>query len=947
MSVQAELDKRNGRLEWFLCVEGIGWLANESDFSDGVISSGFVGNVFVTKDFEGTLASILGCTVNPGLILPSVAISESFNPMTMEYQKGNLLFAAQDRNDVLRNTIRPLDATGRVAKTATGGPLIYTTNTVVIDETTAPFAQNDVIWICGREAVKLGTRNAGGAPLIAYASSSRGYLGTPRGRPDSRPTGLDQMGWAEGSDVRDYNRFWWDRKVMLFLHVPGEALSEVKLVYTGRLRGVDQTKQALVWELPTVHDMAFYTSRVREQSVRNIVGPNEFIAADNWSSSGWNDQNVSGNGALIGDFSIGLSPMYADYVDRRIRIEAHGDHYEHLALAYHYHYRRAPGGTSGVELAALTTPTTPQAYQDSLSRYKVGALVSFGGDILRVKHKAPDRGSSAYDYRTVIAQVWNRGLGMNNLSLLQQGGEVRYLLDNVMNDGNTSRFTVPKSGGGSRVSRNVIDLALMFLTSMNNEFYRADATGTSTTTDVDFAGTPFTELGNNFWTGFAVHAVEGSNLGEARVITGSDNDGLTVGTAFTNAPAAGNEYQVRNTIYDTLPIGWGLGIPNWKINVTSWEDIRDRYLSEAQVGSFAIGDEERIDLWEMLVENIFIPFGILPYLDRSTGRLSARYIGEALPTGIDETYTTIGVTDMLGVGDVRTMQRAPAGSIDLEVRGAGVLPMNNVGAFTAQTRFINPLATGPYAKATLRSRELDAVFGATALSKYQVKAHFNDVDTMAWLAARFEAHLRREANPPPEVTIPLNASWFLKLTVGQLVEITDTTKWQPINPYTHTRGWSSLLARVVDLNAVVGGDKPGVEARFRLLRAGNQARIAPAANVASKGADGGGDFVQCNSYDFASDPSGTADWARFGNGDRIELRDKTGAVKEGPEVVLGTPAAGKVYIVGTWASSIAAGDYITFAAWSASNTAAMNNYVALADAAETLGGANDPAKDYG
>ncbi len=941
MTLQTELDKPAGRIEWILCIEGIGWLTDESDFS-----SGFDGDVFVTEDLAGDLASKLGCTIHHGLLLPQIALEESFDPLTFEYTKGSLRFQIQDQDDILLDRVRPLDTTGKKAIIAASNALDFPSTTVVLDETDT-FAAGDVAWICGREAVLLGTRSSVGGSVYSYANCTRGYLGTPRGRHDHRPANRNGKTWQAGSDVRDYNRFWWDRKALLFAHVPGEAVANVALIYAGRLRGIRQTMQGLVWDVPTVHDTSFYQNRYHEASTRNTVVAHEFIGDVGEGRIIASLLNGTEGGGPATPGGIELMSAVPSNVGRQIRIECHqGDMLDHFAMAFAYHYRRAPGGMRGVVNRAQVSPTTAQAWQDAAGRYVIAGLMSFDGKLLRVHHKAPDRGGEAFDFRTVIAQGWNLGLGTGT-ELLEHGSEVRFLLDNRLDDSKRSRFTMPAAGGGSIVSRNVVDVALMFMTSTNAEFVRDDAEAGSTTTNIVVSGTPFASLGADYWAGYALFAVEDDNLGEARVITSSGDSNITVDEAFTNTPTTGAEYQVRNTIYDVLPIGWGMGIPHWKIDLDAWENMRDRYFAGANLGAFAIGDEDRLDLWKMLQDNIFRPFGILPYINRTTGKLSARHVGEVAPTGIDETYEAIGASDMLAIGDIDVVPRAPAGAIDLEVRGAATLP----GYYQfylkfPDTRFINPLASGPHAKVTIRSVELDTIFAADELSTLKVQAHLNDVDHVGYLSARLIAHLRRYANPPPEVEIQLNMSWILKLNIGEIYSLTDSTRRNPINPYTGARGWSGLLARVVGLKISLSRSNPGVMARFQLLNGGNQARIAPAAAVSSKGSDGGGDYFQCADFTYALDESsGNEDWSRFGDNDRVDLRDATGAVKES-EVINGTPAGGKIYVDGTIASSIAAGDYLTFSAWSSSNTDNMDKYVALGDASETLGSDPDDAKEY-
>jgi len=102
MTVQAELENPGGRFEYILCIEGIGWPTDEA-----TIASGFDGDVFVTNDFNGTLASILDCTVHKGLYLPT-SMSDSFDPMTNRYSHGGMRFQVQDQDSWFMTNFHPL-----------------------------------------------------------------------------------------------------------------------------------------------------------------------------------------------------------------------------------------------------------------------------------------------------------------------------------------------------------------------------------------------------------------------------------------------------------------------------------------------------------------------------------------------------------------------------------------------------------------------------------------------------------------------------------------------------------------------------------------------------------------------------------------------------------------------------------------------------------------------
>ena len=87
-------------VEYFLCVEGLGW---PTDISD--LTQGFSGTVFATGDLNGDLATVLGCTVKLGLNLPR-GISEQMDPRTLEYSSGSMSFSVLDVDDFLQTNFR-------------------------------------------------------------------------------------------------------------------------------------------------------------------------------------------------------------------------------------------------------------------------------------------------------------------------------------------------------------------------------------------------------------------------------------------------------------------------------------------------------------------------------------------------------------------------------------------------------------------------------------------------------------------------------------------------------------------------------------------------------------------------------------------------------------------------------------------------------------------------
>jgi len=196
------------------------------------------------------------------------------------------------------------------------------------------------------------------------------------------------------------------------------------------------------------------------------------------------------------------------------------------------------------------------------------------------------------------------------------------------------------------------------------------------------------------------------------------------------------------------------------------------------------------------------------------------------------------------------------------------------------------------------------------------------------------------------------------VSTGDTVVLTDTTKFNPPDPYTGTRGWNQRLGVVLS-SKLAFGTNPTVDIVVQLWPTTAYARIAPAALVVSKASDGLGAYFVIDIDGIVDVDGDIEDWNGFLAGDYIALYDATGIRKEA-EVIAGfgdtkeadpddaDPANPRVYINGAIASAIQAGDYITFDSWdnAATNTANMDTYAAMCDADDELGGNNDPARVY-
>ena len=83
MSVASQVAKSAHTLEYFVCIQGLGFPVDPSD-----LSQGFKGTVYATNDFNGDLATVLGCSVKLGLDLPT-SISEKMDPRDLTYSPGS------------------------------------------------------------------------------------------------------------------------------------------------------------------------------------------------------------------------------------------------------------------------------------------------------------------------------------------------------------------------------------------------------------------------------------------------------------------------------------------------------------------------------------------------------------------------------------------------------------------------------------------------------------------------------------------------------------------------------------------------------------------------------------------------------------------------------------------------------------------------------------------
>lgn len=956
-TIATELASQNQRVCYILCIEGVGWVADESSAYGGS-EDGFYGNLLVTHKYSEDSVlegAISGITIqHTGLKLPD-SIKESLDPITLEYKVSGLNFSfIDDENRYLLANYSP-HRTGTESALSTA--LAWSATTVVL--TTSTFATNAVVWVGGRECIRLGTRS--GAGPYTYTDCIRGYLGTPRGRYGPYATTDGTTTWAAGTVALSVNKFIHDRRVRLYQHVPGYATDtgSCRLLYSGRVRDLTSDHAALEWSFSTTGEQVSSHGRIRK-------------AFPGWETIGATLLDPAGAppvGVPDGIFGLVQSLQSGDYTTWPFAydlapiagMQDAANNFSYLQLAFFYTYRTTVGGAAGAYATLFDTypHATPQSETINDDAYIIDQYMTVGGVLVRAIKK---RIGSAYG----SAQIMCDRTDYTGASLgAPPMGAVRFCLDNVSDEYATSRFAVNRS-----VKRNPVDVLLIFLTSSSGEKALFDADVTSTTTEIK---TP-TQYVDDVFAGYALHNVEGTNKGQARLILSNVWNGsftvFTVANAYAGGVATGDQYQVRNTIYDVLPVSWGLGVDAKLIDIASFENVRDKYLANASLGRFVLGDQDELDILSLLQQNVCAAYGLVMYTDRQTGKLSLRYIGDAYTNGLIDTYTAITKTEITAVGDISHGASMPIGRIILKTRGTGSLVTRHRSTeyipngpsyqveWTTEQAYNSPSLEGAAQVIELVSPELLEIYAGSAVSELKVSAMLNSEDDVDSVLSQLYGRLRRQNTPDPTLPIRCDIATLAQsdMQAGAFLIVTHDAV---VNPFEGTMGITAQAARILESSIELKEINPGVQLTVELLNVVAGAKIAPALTVLSKGSDGSGQYLVCSKDVHVLDPDDDRDHDNFVLGDAVTLRSKTGLVKEDVGTITGfgtnfatTPAAAtegatdiRIYVSdAAIASTIATGDYLTFS--SAITSARFATYSKYATTAETLGDGST-AREYG
>lgn len=974
MTASAELAKTAQRVMYVLCIEGVGWPVDEGS-SYGGSADGFAGDLFVTYDFDGDLASKLdGALDTPvlhkGLRLPA-SIDDRMDPVSCEYSLGGMSFELDDVDSFIGQGILPHREEVNAELNAA---VRHKTTTIELS-----FAQvNDVLaagetaWLGGRELVKLGTRSVVAGLVYSYANCTRGHLGTPRGRLNPYLASLGALDWPAACIVQDVCKVLYDRRVRLYAVAPGitAANGACMLLYAGRIRSFQSDIWGVKYTFETAGERGAGYVKTRHAAMW-LAEAREYLSLN--GAPYWRGSLTATTGDYKEEPITGIQESEVELTNVWFHLEPQFDTglspagqyaFNKVALGMFYHYRSEPGGTAGVYSAiAGAYPRLPQAADYGNHTDIIEAFMSVGGNIMRAlkRRNADVAPLVTHDMNDILVSPAN-GLGEFYMTL--QDGQIpcRFLLDNIKDEYNFSRFAVNR-----QVKRNPIDVLLIFLTSMNGEYERADATA-GTASAITLGG--LTGVTADMYAGYSLHCVEGANKGYSRVITTHTATVFTVSPAFPSAPAAGDEYQVRNSVYDVLPMSWGLCVPNAQIDIAQFELVRDTYLPDAQLGKFIIGEQDSMDIFDLLQKNLCAAYGLMLYLDRTSGKLSIRYVGDAFEDEVLETYPAVDESDVLQIGDIDYGAIKPVGKVTLKVRSAEQAVVNyqrtdpgKYGTISKQywntqdqsQRIQSPSLEGEGSVLVIRPVELDALFDESDMAEISVDAMLNSVDDVQFVITEALGRLRRYVTPPPVLTIKLSTEWIEQLQPGSFFTFTHSKIW---DPYLASRGVDSRVCRVIGTRISFEESSPGIEVQVEMLEALAGAKVAPSiVSAGTSGADGFGTYVNLvpATYD---EETGEKNYHFFAVGDLIQLRDITGATRGSLGAITGfgtnfssdpttaTESGGniRIYISGAVPGGHTALDYVTFDDWSGSTTARMRNYACYAGDTGTLSDGTNPRR---
>lgn len=401
-----------------------------------------------------------------------------------------------------------------------------------------------------------------------------------------------------------------------------------------------------------------------------------------------------------------------------------------------------------------------------------------------------------------------------------------------------------------------------------------------------------------------------------------------------------------NGAYDTLPAGWGAGIPVARIEVTEIEEICG-LIPSIDFAPFAI--VEAVELKEWLEENILRP-SLLFLVETPDGTITVRRMWSRQEAEAFVTPVTMGHDELLGLPDL-TMGDPPIGEFTFKINwdpgGDKFYGRVNVILGDGRERY----------KGTARNYEIECktIYDSRIGEGRETWRSVNQGDVpetlRCYLAPIWENY---SLNPCPKVSFELAYNRYIDVYVGQVVRLTCA-----VTPdlKSSARGLAGEWFQVVE--ATPNPERSCIEVVAWMIGVHDDPlirQLAPSALVTgyTDPSPAGAPAVRVDIADSRFTDPGVAgyeyDVDGFAVGDRVMIVDAryrplAGAAAEEADVVDtgGAPGGFWIDLAAAPANPPAADDYLTTGTYDNCQVSQRVTWAFLGDAAGTLGVGADPA----
>lgn len=815
-------------------IEGIGWLDSTDSYG--------------TLYTDAPSASVGTGTFQSRLLQTPVYGDERVNLFDGVTDLGGGEIELHDQDGALTSLFAFLRTTGITAflhtdyepLSADGKTLQFTP--VAAD--TTPFPASSVIYL-DAETIKLGTISG-----TTYINCVRGYLGstaeqhialygeTAGDTPIALPKAYSYLPNLEG------------RKIAIWSSYVGAALSEVQRVFLGRI-------VTLVQNEDTTYRITYTTDNVVTSKYKSSLGRIGKVSED----------SVMDTGVLDLQVLVKCEYSKSSYVSDELRamLQNRGNLYRI--------------GDSAIYRAI-------EGYYRSDTEIKL-ELVPYSGVEKGEESRTYTKGTPVY---VILSTNEYLGQNINYHDKPVLPFELNAYGETTRRAGTRALYGDFYGGTAYAVSRNPIDLFLALATSdpdgrpkYTSTLSAAIAIGDTTAT---ITGATFT---TDQWVGYALFArktATGSTDVLTRRITSNTATVLTFTPSSGVACASGNAIEIRNSIYDLLPLGFGWGLRPENIDCTSFEAIRDRYLSAVDLKHIYLGGTFKDDLKSWAEKSLWKLLGCYTYT-AVDGRMRLAVMAPPLPGVSLTTYTTAHILErgQLNYNFANTIKEV---HIKYGINGKtdyNITSVSNRNSLNYPFAHKTVSITSDFMSADAESVLIDLAVRLVEL--YELPMPYIDIT--------FDIRMR---------TVTVGS--YLKLTLANVPDITSTTL-----------GWTAKKCLVVGRKFNFSEKQESITFTLAFFdsQAGNYTYIAPCCNITAW--DSVNKILTVTQNMFlppSSAGSENADTNNFAINDRIKIITSAGANKATNANYVTAKTATTVTLNAeptayTWAS----GDTLTFA----------------------------------